>query len=740
MFISAFLVFQVQLVTGRYLLPWFGGTPAVFATCMLFFQVVLVAGYAYSYLLSKWLTVKQSAVVHGCLLVAAVALLSFRGFSWSSPIFPGNTWKPVTWDQPIPLILLMLGFGVGLPFFVISTTAPLLQQWLSSTGKQGSPYRLYAVSNVGSVLALVTYPIVVEPILSLRAQARLWTWFFFLFAAICAYVTLEAGRTGSENVSASVSPADGNSRFVRWDPALWLLLAACGSALLIATTNQICQNVASVPLLWVLPLTIYLLSFVLCFSERGYWREFWIIALALATVLVCFAFYNGQLGVFSRLGMYLFALFSCCMVCHGEAVRIKPAPRYLTTFYLMISLGGAAGSALTVLLAPYIFRNFFWELHVAIWLCWVLLVLLLMRDKHWWVFGKKPWLLGVACVMICAGPLLGKERGPGAVLSAVAAMAALGFAFHNRAIEPPTSKRTVAAKAAIALALMAGFLPVMAYTNPVASSRNFYGILTILLQNPSDRAAQAYVLKHGRTLHGLQFLDASRRALPTAYFGPQSGIGLTLLNHPRRAAGSFRIGVVGLGAGTLAAYGRSADYFRFYEINPAVIRMAYSGTPPYFTYLKDSAATIDVIPGDARISMERELLAKAPQNLDVLAIDAFNGDTIPVHLLTEEAFGTYLRHLKRAQGIIAIHISNDALDLRPVVAGLAAHFHLSAVLVEDPGKSPGCQLSSWALLTRDEDFLRLPAIQTASTPLLSAGMTPRLWTDDFSNIFQLLRR
>src|SRR6058998_655144 len=453
-FLGAFLSFQVELVLGKYILPWFGGTPAVFMSCIFFFQIVLLAGYGYVHVGSRIASRRTAGLMQIAALLAALASLLWRVSSWPSPITPGPAWKPRVGDNPAGSILALLAAGVGLPYFVLSSTSPALQRWYSLMhGRHRSPYVLYAVSNAGSLLGLVTYPSLVEPALTVRHQGVAWSIGFGVFAVTFAYLVVAfiADPAPALNSIRNMSPAEpaspavpgesqpsdaqtaetsGGLPLVRY--ILWTALAGCASAMLLATTNQICQNLASVPLLWVLPLTLYLLSFVLCFSgDRGYSRRVWSWVLAIATVSVCHVLYAGTHQFRLELAIYSSALLACCMVCHGEAVRLKPPAAHLTSFYLSIAAGGALGSAFVLFLAPRLFKNFFWELHVSLWTCWVLLAATLLLDKRSWLRSGRPWLLGLSGLVACAGPLLGKWRpSPGNLFAAAMVLAGTTVAFY----------------------------------------------------------------------------------------------------------------------------------------------------------------------------------------------------------------------------------------------------------------------------------------------------------------------
>lgn len=752
-FLSAFLLFWVQLLLGKYILPWFGGTPAVWTTCMMFFQVGLLGGYTYAHLMSSRLRPRVQGLLHVGLLLACVLLLFLLAVAWGSPITPGVNWKPRTGSRPIWDIIILLSASVGLPYFILSATGPLLQAWFARTYPGRSPYRLYALSNFGSFLALLSYPFLLEPSLTLKTQAHLWWWAYLCFAAACGYCALRmsAGVQGSAPI---VTSDDVIRRTIKRPRAslyaLWISLAACASVIFLATTNQICQDIGVVPLLWVLPLSLYLLSFIVCFeNERWYSRRWFHPLLGIAIFGACFVLSDGAVGsILAQIAIYSFVLFVCCMVCHGEIVRSKPHPDYLTSFYLTVAAGGALGGVVVTLLAPHLFKGF-WEYQLGLWLCVLLTLLVVVRDRESWLYrsplGSPVLVVAVAALLPEAASLsTTAQKGKTLVhLPLLTALFLIVYVFLNRnRTGSEKARRQAAPVYCLGAWLLLGTVllgSITAHTRTaVALSRNFYGVLGVFPQNPSDPERAAYVLKHGRVTHGMQFRAADKSRLPTSYYGPASGIGLAILRSPQRSgpegARALRIGVVGLGAGTIAAYGEPGDTIRFYEINPEVIRIATSGA--YFTYLKDCRARVEVIPGDARLSMERELNRDEAQKFDVLAIDAFSGDAIPVHLLTEEAFKVYLKHLSGPQAIIAIHITNTYLDLRPVVLKLANRFGLRSAWISSEGDGEMVSTSSWMLLSQSSTLVAGAASTLNGVRLPES----RLWTDDYSNLFQVLRR
>jgi hypothetical protein len=759
-FTGAFLLFQVEPLLARYILPWFGGTSAVWITCMLFFQLLLVAGYAYSHLLATRLSARRQVIVHIAILSACLLLMGALTLIWQSPITPGPNWKPLNPDFPITRIFGLLIVSIGLPFFILSTTGPLLQAWFARSHQGASPYRLYALSNVGSLLALVTYPFVVEPELTLKAQAIVWSLLFVAFAigvSLCGLnLANSAESTTAHLIDADLSTALSQSAVpTRATYALWIALAAVASLMLLATTNQICQEVAAVPFLWVLPLAIYLLSFIVCFdSERWYRRGIFHPALGVAIFLGCVVLCRSTANIFSQVLIYCVLLFAACMVCHGELVKLKPAERHLTSFYLMIAVGGALGGVFAALIAPNIFTGY-WEFQLAIWASALMLFIVVMRDPPSWIHERRP----MTTLLLVAGALtlprlLGDQSladvmhhlsNCGYVLGTLVTLgllAAVAFRKDSRVARKRPGLMVQAAVVA-GLTVVTGVLLVSIAANLVTSSlttRNFYGALSVYSLDNGDPEKHSFKLRHGRIAHGIQYTAPDKRHLPLAYYGLDSGLGLLMAHLPRRSALDplnrfIRIGDIGLGIGTVAGYGRTGDYIRFYEINPAVTKIA-SDPNGFFTYLRDTSAKVDIIPGDGRLSMEREVSNDSSQRFDVLVVDAFAGDAIPVHLLTREAFEIYLRELK-PNGVLAIQISNRYLDLRPVVHELADRFKLHSGWVHSDG-GPFTVPSDWILLARTNEILGQPEISSRLQSLDSQRKV-RLWTDDYSNLFQILK-
>jgi hypothetical protein len=684
LFLSAFLLFLVQPLLGKYILPWFGGTPAVWTTCMLFFQLMLLAGYGYAHLLAVRLPLRRQALVHGSLVLITILTL---------PVIPSGFWKPESGGFPVWRIMGLLTASVGPAYLLLSATGPLLQSWFPRHRPGVSPYPLYALSNLGSLLALPAFPFLIEPALTVNQQSRYWSWGYALFAVLTVACTFGIIRLSSGDAQATRAAEATQKPPTAKTKLLWLALSACGSANLLATTNQICQDVAVVPLLWILPLGLYLLSFILCFQRRPWYsRALFTLVLAGALIQVCYVLFQGVfLDVRLQIASYAFALFACCMVCHGELVKLKPAVEHLTSFYLLIATGGAVGGALVTLLAPYLFVGF-WEYHLLLLVTPLLLLTVIFRDTHSRMYGGRPlWLWA------------------GGYVSLVVLAATLGIHISRG---------------------LGGTLDV---------TRNFFGVLRVLEQEKDNPEEHRYVLMHGRIEHGFQFRSQEKRYWPTSYFGPGSGAGLAIRYHPKRIEGKegLRVGVVGLGTGTLASYGQQGDSFKFYEINPEVVRLS----DLYFTYRKDSDAAISIVLGDARISMEREQAHGDPQHFDVLAVDAFASDAIPVHLLTRECYRIYRYHLQQ-DGILALHISSRYFDLGPVVRSLPLGDSGQAPKVlwvpSEANPRQGVDSSDWILITSNERFLSDPDI-LAAVASWPASQKPLVWTDNYTNLFSLFR-
>lgn len=783
-FLSAFLLFEVQLLLAKHILPWFGGSASVWTTSMLFFQMLLLAGYGYAHGVAARLGPQAQRRLHLALVAVSLLSLVLLWAWWGNPLLADARWKPADSHSPVRHILLLLTVSIGLPFLVLSATNPLVQAWFSRSHPGVSPYRLYALSNAGSLAGLLAYPFVIEPLVALKLQAIIWAAGFVLFAIgiwLCAReVQRVAGPRKNKAVAERRAPAPTSKQRL-----LWMALAACASVLLLATTNQMTQEIAVVPMLWVLPLTLYLLSFILCFeSERWYARGPYGLALVIMVPVSGMVLELGlNAPLLLQIGAHALTLFVCCMICHGELARLKPSAQHLTQYYFVITAGGAAGGLFVALLAPWLFEGY-WEFQIGLVACLLLIAFLWWREPVSLLRRARPWPAwlalagGVTLAVAVTGdhwnlefielpdmeisPLLLTVATVGSLPLLVPAplrdWAIAGFQKLIRRLTPGRGSKSKTGSRArvgkgkarpawhalavlsVAMVLFAIGIGATAFDKSqhnVHSTRNFYGVLHIVEETADDEGQNRVVLRHGRVTHGFQYREGPLRRQLVSYYGLQSGVGLALQYHPRRLRHQpIRVGVIGLGSGTLAAGGRRGDTFRFYEINPDVVALS-NGKDPTFTYLRDSRARIEVAVGDARLMMERELAAGAPQKLDILAVDAFSSDAIPAHLLTAEAFGLYLQHLRDNDSILAVHISNRFLDLRPVVLELARHWGL-AVVVIDADSGVHTYESTWVLLSRNPKVPGHPAIANAAEDVSEIVRT-NLWRDDYSSLLKALK-
>lgn len=660
--LSAFLLFQVQPIIGKMVLPWFGGSAAAWTVCMLFFQFTLLLGYLYAHLSSRNLAPRRQAWLHAALLLAAALTL---------PIIPADSWKPGPGDDPALLLLGLLSASIGLPYFLLSTTGPLLQHWFAQERPGSVPYRLFALSNFASLLGLLSYPLLFEPRFTVQEMSTLWSAGFILFALLCAALALTGrGRTAS---SARPVPAPAGAPGLR-DSLTWCALAAVPSVILIAATSHLTANIAPIPMLWVLPLVLYLLTFILCFeSARWYKRWLFLPLMAVLTpLLIAGTTFPSLLpsGIAWPVLLFSVSIFAYCMACHGELARLKPAPAQLTAYYLMIAVGGAVGGLFAGLVAPRIFNDDY-EL----------------------------------------------------TLSCIAAVCVVGAACYHRPAEK--MQRGARIKATVFCTTLVGVLwgaNAIWPSTPTAKARNFYG--TVKVKDSQRDEGKVRQLTHGVIVHGRQFLDPQKRRWPTTYYGNTGGAGIAIA--ASRHGEGQHVGVIGLGAGTMAAYCRPGDVYRFYEINPLVIEFAER----HFSFLRDCPASKEFALGDARLVLD----AEASRQFDMLAVDAFSGDAVPVHLLTREAFAIYFRHLK-PDGVLAIHISNRYLNMAPVIKRAADSMQRPAYLVEnksDPAR--GITAATWVLLGPRERLQRYAGLQE-----LPAAPGVRPWTDDYSSLIGIIK-
>ncbi len=683
-FVSALLVFQVQPTMGRYLLPWFGGGAAVWSACLLFFQIGLFLAYAYAHLVRTLLSRRQQVMVHLGLVALSLFFL---------PLTPEATWAGSGSHVSVAGVAALLAATVGVPYLVVCSTSPLLQHWFTISDPDRSPYRLYSVSNLGSLLGLATYPVLIEPYLGLNWQSRLWSAAYALCCVLLVWVALRTyGRQRADG--GSQVPSRMGKRTPVADRLLWLVLAACGTILLLATTSQVCTQIAVTPFLWILPLSLYLISFIICFAREGRKRTRLWGLLYVPSIVSIGMILNERWdpSVILQVLLFLTALFVCCMVCHGELVRLKPPGAQLTSFYLMVALGGALGGVFVNLVAPRVFGGY-WELQIGLFLTFLVIGLSAVRSLGPEASAWQAWSSRVLW------------SGAGGFL----------------------------------LVFLLG--PVNRTPEQVAAARDFFGVVRVF-EFDAGSLTHNRSLWHGPVSHGEQFLTPGRRLQPTTYYGPESGVGLAIRFHPRRSSGTageshgeprgLRVGAIGLGAGTIAAYGRPGDVFRFYEISPSVVELSEK----YFSFLSESQGRSEIVVGDGRISLEHEAMDPGKQGFDVLALDAFSGGSIPVHLLTREAFEVYFEHLQ-PDGILAVHISGQHFDLSPVVRAVGQSLGRKMVHIEnDAAEEDNVWESDWVLLTDNQEFLS--RIGEWANPFPETR-SPVLWTDDFSSLLSILR-
>lgn len=666
-FLGALLLFLVQPIIAKQILPWFGGSSAVWATCLVFFQCALLLGYAYAHWLNRALAPKRQAALHALLLAASLLAL---------PIIPGAAWKPVGGESPAFHILGLLTVTIGLPYLVLAATGPLVQSWFVRRFPGGTVYRLFALSNFGSLAALLAYPTLIETTISTRQQTIAWSAIYLVFVLSLAAVFFDGLKDRQEPAQplpvAKPSGKTGEAPTARMR-AVWLALSALGTWMLLAVTNHVTQNIASVPFLWIVPLTIYLVTFILCFEGRGWYNRPLVLgSLAVAMLAMAWGLYAEGTVLHLRIALplYCVGLFLCCMFYHGELAGLKPPPAHLTGFYLMLSLGGALGGILVGIVAPLTLDAFF-ELGIGLVLTGLMAVFLLRSVSTW------------------------------------------------------------AAVTALVVTSVSGVL-VYRYVDWIASdarvlTRNFYGVLRVedigVGKDPDARRR----LQHGVIVHGSQLLAPDRRQEPTTYYGRYSGVGVAIRYH---WPANVRVGLVGLGAGTVAAFARPGDLYRFYELDPQVVSLAERE----FTFISDArarGAKVETVLGDARLNLERE----PPGGYDVLVIDAFSGDSIPIHLITREALAVYARQIKPG-GIVAFHITNRYLNLAPVLKKITEGTGAEAILLRHQPSEKWLEPTSWVLVTNDAAFLSVAQPVSAKIKL-PEGLKP--WTDDFNNLWQVLR-
>jgi hypothetical protein len=720
--LSAFLLFLVQPLVAKHILPWFGGAPAVWNVCMAFYQSALFGGYLYAHFLITRVPAARQFWLHGALVIAAIALL---------PVLPAESWRPAGAAAPGARIFLMLISSVGLPFIALAGTGPIVQALFAKRFPSSSPYPLYALSNFGSLIALLCFPFVLEPWLSVSAASPLWSGGFAISGSAvlaCVWLVGSRGSAATRLIAGATGQANRSARArVGVEQRIaWLLLPACAVVLLMGVTNLLCLDVASVPLLWVVPLALYLSTFILCFASERNHRPRLYFAIALIALVADAALNYRNIGllwslfgidaVFDEILSLIALLFASCMLLHGMLQRLRPPAEQLTAYYLSISAGGALGGLFVGLLAPVVFNDYD-ELPLGLVASWIALGVLGWRHSA--------------------------RRG-----------SAMG-------------RRFAAAALAATLALLSGIQLVYEKNRGlgeiVFQERSFFGLQLVREKHRDDPRRHVKILVNGTTFHGRQLQHPIARLMPVSYFGPLTAIGMLLYDGPLSAAGlelddatagaGTRIGIIGIGVGALAGYGRKGDEIVYYEIDPEVISVARDSG--HFDYLKNSRAKIEIVLGDGRLSLEQELKDSGSREFDLLVMDAFTSDAIPVHLLTREAFRVYVQHL-RSDGILAVQVSNRHLHLPPLVSRVGESVGLHALRVKNRNISGySSEQSNWVLLSRDASEIdrlerkfrarmRYAGVSesevTLSRPDPIELETAPLWTDDYSNILSVLKR
>ena len=701
-FISALLIFQIQPIVARFLLPWFGGSPSVWSSCMVFFQIGLLSGYGYAFTLSRFFTSNKQVLIHITLLVLSILWLPIKQSIVSNEMSFVET--------PSWTIIKLLFSSVGLPYILLSSTGPLLQHWFAERFPNRSAYRLYSLSNVGSITGLLIYPFVIEPNFGLEEQRAIWGLLYGLVILCCAFTSWSLYKYGKNQIKVKSSPdLRPNSvdaiKLRTIDLILWILLAACGTILLLSATNFICQDVAVVPFIWIIPLSLYLISFTIVFDNpRWYPRWLWLPALFIV-IQPLFAqlsdHYNFDTpDLYERTVVCLLAMFIATMVCHGELVRLQPPQRHLTLYYLMIALGGALGGCFVSFIAPLIFNDY-WE-----------------------------WPLGFALCL---------------TLSATSYMRSPGFGIKQLTEKSINKLENVRPSSHFVLILFMMQATILGnkisnfskyFSDAIIDShRNFYGVIRVS-EEGIDESNHRKELLHGNIDHGTQLQSPENKLLPTTYYSFKSGVGTAIVHHPKKKTGEgLNIGVIGLGIGTVATYLTKKDNMIFYEINPDIERFAKT----HFTFLEGKEKQVQIVLGDARVSLVRELQNNNKNNFDVLAVDAFSGDAIPIHLLTKEAFGIYFEHLKE-DGILAIHVSNKHFNLKPLLYHMAKVFDYQSMWIENEKFSDqAIRSADWVLLTRNRSFTESDDVLELITEWEDDIEENKIiWTDDYSNILHLI--
>lgn len=683
-FISAFLVFQIQPIISKIILPWFGGGASVWTTCMLFFQFFLLVGYLYAYILTKIFSVKSQIVLHlACLLVSLFLLPNNIADIQNISISGQPTWA----------VLTVLFFSLSFPYLILSANTPLMQHWFTNETSGARPYRLYAISNVGSFLALVSYPILIEPFMPLDWQIKLWSSIYWLFVLIVGWICFIVIKQNNKDRPCTPEQSI-HSKIAFFRLTLWFMLSALGVILLLSTTNALTQNVPPVPFLWLAPLAIYLLTYVLAFSHLGiYVRNFWLpFFMLLSFIALLIYFIGGQFDIITQLLIYLLILLCGCMICHGELNALKPQQGNTTLFYLVLSAGGVCGSFLVSFVAKSLFDEFL-EFPLAIFS-----VLVLASASLWWIRQEELAEAKSSTTSDVAHSSFSKLAVGSAVVGLVWLLAFINLNNQYQQYD-------------------------------IAKGRNFYGILTV--KDITEGKVNERRLIDGTTSHGSQALPVAKSAVPMSYYRP--GTGVQLVIEELSSDSKLQVGIIGLGVGALAAYGQRGDHYTFYELNPLVSDFANQ----YFNYLGSAKGEVEVKLGDARVTLQNEIELGQNNEFDLLIIDAFSGDLIPTHLMTREAFLLYQQHIK-TQGVMALHISNRHLSLMPVIMQHSKNLNMQIMLFDTPGEGREHD-AQWVVLTNNRQLLQSPKLISKQTVVAKEQYQQVLWTDDYSSLLPILK-
>ncbi len=682
MALAGFLLFQVQPVLAKFILPWFGGSATTWIVCMLFFQVALLAGYAHAYAVTLPFKVPTQAKVQVAILALSLVLL---------PITPAEGWKPADASDPTWRIVLLLAACVGIPYMALATTSPLLSRWLARIAPDLDPARFFAASNLGSFVGLLSYPFLFERVMSSEQQTILWSWAYGAYAilfAICAWLAIS--QKGDETAPAVNKTAGDQTKGDQL--TLWIVYSMLGSILLLATTNAITQWSAVIPFLWIAPLSLYLLTFVIAFGHQRFYNRVWfgVIFLALSVAANWSSSPDSGREMIIQLTLQCATMFFGCMICHAEMVRLQPEPARLPKFYLAISFGGALGGIFVALIAPVVLRDYF-EHPLVLLAIGLLAVVLIARDAGV-SRSHRPIAAGLASLVLV-----------GATAGAV-----------NNELSPEYEL--------------------------IERVRNFYGVVKISQEDEDDTKKHQILITQAGVEQGSQWQNKAIKLKPLCAFDEESGAGIAMTNHVKRRSGNpdapLRVGIIGLGAGMLAAMGKDGDVIRYYEINPAVSDL----TRRYFTFLQEGKAKSDVLLGDGRLVLERQLRDKQPQQFDVLVIDAFRGAAPPMHLMTKEAFEIYQQHLALG-GIIAINFEINTFEMAPLHRGMAKLLGQEVRWFETRERDEdGCREPiSWALYTKDKVLFELPNVKKLASEWRDKDTSSGIvWTDASSNLMSIL--